>query len=79
MISVTVLTGLMKDHQLPERMKITWDETDEGEISHAERVFETYLREGWMAFGEGGKGMKQIFKFDATLAKIILVPPLGGG
>ena len=79
MVSVTVLTGLMKDHQLPERMKITWDETNGEQIFHAEKVFETYLQEGWMAFSEDGKGMRQIFKFDASLAKIILVPPLGGG
>ena len=79
MVSVRVLTGLMKDHQLPEGMNVTWDEMNEEQVSYAAGIFEEYLREGWMAFGEGGKGMKQIFKFDSSLAKIILIPPLGGG
>ena len=79
MISIKVLTALMRDYELPEGAKVTWDETDEVEVSRAEAIFQKYLREGWMAFSESGKERKQIFSFDPSLARIILVPPLGGG
>jgi hypothetical protein len=79
MISIRVLTALMKDYELPEGAKVTWDETDEAQVSRAEEIFQKYLREGWMAFSEDGKGRRQIFRFDASLTRIILVPPLGGG
>jgi len=79
MTSIKVSTGLMNDHQLPEGFKIIWDNANPKQVSHAAKVFETYLQEGWMAFNDSEKGNIQIFKFDANLAKIILVPPLGGG
>ena len=79
MISIKVLTALMKDYELPEGAKITWDKSDAAQVSHAEEVFRKYLREGWMAFSESGKERRQIFRFDPSLARIILVPPLGGG
>ena len=79
MISIKVLTALMRDYELPEGAKVTWDETDKEQVSHAERMFQKYLREGWMAFSESGKERKQIFTFDPSLARIVLVPPLGGG
>jgi len=79
MISIKVLTALMKDYELPEGAKVTWDEADMGEVSQAERIFQKYLKEGWMAFSESGRERKQIFSFDPSLVRIILVPPLGGG
>lgn len=79
MQAIKVLTTLMKDYELPEGAKVTWDEADEAQISHAEAMFQKYLREGWMAFSESGRERKQIFTFDPRLARIILVPPLGGG
>jgi len=79
MISIKVLTALMKDYELPEGAKVTWDEADMAQVSHAERIFQKYLKEGWMAFSESGRERKQIFAFDPSLARIILVPPLGGG
>jgi len=79
MISIRVLTGLMRDYELPEGAKVTWDEADPEQVSQAEGIFQKYLQEGWMAFSESGKERRQIFKFDPSLARIILVPPLGGG
>jgi len=79
MISIRVLTALMKDYELPEGAKVTWDEADAVQVSRAEEFFHKYLREGWMAFSESGKERKQIFSFDPSLVRIILVPPLGGG
>jgi len=49
------------------------------QVSNAERIFQNYLKEGWLAFGEGAKGKIQIFNFDPSLARIILMPPIGGG
>jgi len=79
MVSIRVLTGLMKDHALPEGTRIVWQEENEEQISHAREMFKEYLQEGWMAFSESSDGRKQIFAFDPRLARIILVPPLGGG
>ena len=78
MISIKVLTALMKDYELPEGTKVTWDEADAEQVSRAEEMFQKYLQEGWMAFSESGKERRQIFRFDPSLARIILVPPLGG-
>ncbi|MCJ7609272.1 hypothetical protein MUP00_06350 [Candidatus Bathyarchaeota archaeon] len=79
MVSIRVLTGLMKDHSLPEGTRIVWQEDNEEQTSHARETFKEYLREGWMAFSESRDGRRQIFAFDPGLARIILVPPLGGG
>jgi len=79
LIAIKVLTTLTKDYELPEDTKVTWDEVDAEQISRAEKIFQKYLQEGWMAFSEDGRGRKQIFKFDPSSARIILMPPLGGG
>ena len=78
-ISIKVSTALMKSYELPEGIKVTWKESDIEQISHAERVFYKYLKEGWIAYNEDGKGRKQIINFDPKLTKIILIPPIGGG
>jgi len=79
LVAIKVLTTLTRDHVLPEVAKVTWNEADVEQISHANKVFQEYLQEGWMAFSEDDNGRKQIFKFNPSLEKIILVPPLGGG
>jgi hypothetical protein len=79
MLSIRVLTALTRDHELPEGVKVRWEEGDREQTLKAEAVFNKYLRDGWMAFSETGKGRRQIFAFDPSLPRIILVPPLGGG
>lgn len=79
MISIKVLTALMKDYELPEGAKVTWDEDNVEEVSRAAEMFQKYLKEGWMAFSESQRGRKQVFKFNPGLARIVLMPPLGGG
>jgi hypothetical protein len=79
MISIKVLTALMKDYELPEGAKVTWDEANVEEVSRAAEMFQKYLQEGWMAFSESQTGRKQVFNFNPGLARIVLMPPLGGG
>lgn len=79
MVSIKVLTALTRDYMLPEGAKVTWDEVDAEQVAQAEGMFNQYLKDGWMAFSEGGKGRVQIFRFDSSLAEIVLIPPLGGG
>ncbi|MGD0330026.1 MAG: hypothetical protein ABSB40_06215 [Nitrososphaeria archaeon] len=79
MVTIKVLTSLMKDWNLPDNLKITWDRNDAQQVSRAEEVFKEYLKEGWLAFSEEADRRRQIFRFDAELNKIILIPPLGGG
>ena len=79
MVAIKVLTSLMKDWNLPDNLKILWDRNDSQQISRAEEAFKEYLDEGWLAFSEEAEGRRQIFRFDAKLNKIILIPPLGGG
>ena len=69
----------MRDHDLKEGKRLNWNENNSEEISRAEEMFESYLRDGWLAFSESKKGREQIFTFDYKLARIILMPPLGGG
>ncbi len=78
-VTIRVSTALMRSHELPEGLKVTWVESDKEQISHAERVFYRYLKEGWIAFNEDEKGKKQILRFDPRLTRIVLLPPLGGG
>jgi hypothetical protein len=79
MVAIKVLTSLMKDWSLPDNLKIAWDKNDAQQVFKAEEAFKEYLDEGWLAFSEEAEGRRQIFKFDAKLKKIILIPPLGGG
>jgi uncharacterized membrane protein len=79
MVAIKVLTSLMKDWNLPGNLKIAWDRNDAQQVSKAEEVFKEYLKEGWLAFSEESDRRRQIFRFDAELNKIILMPPLGGG
>ncbi len=79
LIAIKVLTTLTKDYGLPENIKITWNKSDAEQVSRAEKVFQKYLHEGWMAFSEDDGVRKQIFKFDSGSVRIMLIPPLGGG
>ena len=77
-MAITISTGMMRNHELPEGFKVAWVESDTEQVSYAEMVFNRYLNEGWIAF-EDGKEKKQILRFDPKLTKIILLPPIGGG
>ncbi len=78
-VSVRVSTAMMRSHELPGGLRVTWDEGSAEEVSRAEGEFYRYLREGWLAFIEGEDGKKQILRFDPKLPRIILIPPIGGG
>jgi hypothetical protein len=69
----------MTDHDLKEGKKLIWKENNDDEISDAKEMFQKYLQDGWLAFSESKKGREQIFDFDSKLARITLIPPLGGG
>jgi hypothetical protein len=79
MVSVRISTALMRNHELPEGLKVTWIESDTEQTSHAERVFYSYIKEGWIAFKVEEKEKKQILSFDPKLTRIVLIPPIGGG
>ncbi len=79
LVAIKVLTTLTKDYGLPEGIKITWSKSNAKQISRAEKMFQKYLHEGWMAFSEDDEVRKQIFKFDSGSSRIMLIPPLGGG
>ena len=74
-----ILTSLMTDHDLKEGKRLVWNENNDEEISDAEEMFQEYLQDGWLAFSESKKEREQIFNFDSKLARITLMPPLGGG
>jgi hypothetical protein len=78
-ITVTISTGMFRAHELPEGLRVSWSEFDTEQVSHAEKVFKSYIKEGWIAFSEVGKEKRQIMRFDPKLNKIVMLPPLGGG
>jgi hypothetical protein len=79
LIAIRISTSMMRNHELPEGFKVAWVESDAEQVSHAEKIFNRYINEGWIAFYEDGKEKKQILRFDPKLTKIILIPPIGGG
>ncbi len=78
-VTITVSTGMFRTHELPEGSSVSWSESDAEQVSQAKEFFNTYIKEGWMAFSEVGKEKRQILSFDPKLNKIILLPPIGGG
>lgn len=62
--------------------KLSWNADNEFEVANAREMFNKLVRDGnWSAFmmkWRGGTGEK-ITEFDPNAAKIILVPPIGGG
>ena len=51
-VTITISTGMFRAHELPEGIKVTWSESDTEQVSHAEKVFNSYIKEGWIAFSE---------------------------
>lgn len=62
--------------------KVIWDSKNADEVENAQKQFDTLVKvKKFAAFAVNKDGTKseQIRAFDATLEKIIFVPPLAGG
>jgi hypothetical protein len=61
--------------------KVVWDKKNKEEVATAEATFDRLTKKGFAAFSvdEDGTKDEKIKKFDPTLQKIILVPPMAGG
>ena len=79
LVTVTISTGMFRAHELPEGYKVTWSESDVEQVSNAAKIFNSYIKEGWIAYSEIEKEKRQILNFDPKLKKIVLLPPMGGG
>ena len=79
MMTVNIMRQLLKEWTLPDEAEVTWDVSNNQEVTYAEKKFGEYLAEGWIAFSDDDRGRIQIFDFDPKLEMIILMPPLGGG
>ena len=78
-VTVTISTGMFRAHELPEGSRFSWSESDAEQVSYAEKFFNRYIKEGWLAYSEVEKEKRQIIHFDPKLNKIVLLPPIGGG
>ena len=79
MTTLKIMRQLVKEWTLPDEMTISWDADNPQEVDAAEKTFQQYLGDGWMAFSDEPEGKRQIFTFNPTLKHIVLLPPLGGG
>jgi len=62
--------------------KYIWDPEDEQSVQRAQKTFDGYIKDGWVAFevGKGGKKTsRKVEEFDAELGKVIFVRQMGGG
>jgi hypothetical protein len=62
-------------------MPVAWDENNPDEIEQAQATFDSLTAKGYSAYSmskDGKKGL-QIKKFDKSLGRIQMVPPLVGG
>jgi hypothetical protein len=78
-ITLKIMTQLVKEWTKPDEMKVSWDVNKMEEIDYAKKKFLEYLADGWMAFSDEPEERRQIFEFNPKLKRIILIPPLGGG
>jgi hypothetical protein len=60
-------------------LRIIWKNNNVEEVFFAEKIFNEYIHQGWIAIGEIAGKKKQIFIFDPNLEKIILAPLMVGG
>lgn len=79
MRTLKIMRQLLKEWTLPDEMTVSWDVDNGEEVAIAEKKFQRYLAEGWLAYSDEPTGKRQIFKFDPNLERIVLLPPLGGG
>lgn len=62
--------------------KLMWDAGSREEVKAAREHFDALRRKSYLAFrAEGKEGLKgtQIDRFDESLERIIMVPPMVGG
>lgn len=79
MTTIQVMRHLLKEWRLPDSMTVSWNPHDAFEVERAAYKFHEYLKDGWMAFRDEPSGRTQIFTFDPSINRILLIPPLGGG
>ena len=79
MTTIQVMRHLLKEWRLPDPMTVSWNPHNAFEVAHATDKFHEYLQDGWMAFRDEPSGRTQIFTFDPSINRILLIPPLGGG
>ncbi len=79
LVTVRVSTSMMRIHELPEGLRVAWSESDAEQVLYVEGIFYKYLKEGWMAYSDSETGKQLILRFDPKLARIVLIPPIGGG
>lgn len=79
MTTIQVMRHLLKEWRLPDSMTVSWNPHDAFEVARAADKFHEYLQDGWMAFRDEPSGRTQIFTFDPSINRILLIPPLGGG
>lgn len=61
--------------------KYIWDSDNEDEIAAAQAAYEKLIKKNYIAYtvdADGEQGRK-IHRFDPSLGKIILIPPIVGG
>lgn len=61
---------------------IGWDPNSPDEIEQAQATFDSLRSKGYLAYKvnkEDGKKGEQLLKFDPTVERIIMAPPLVGG
>ena len=79
MTTIQVMRHLLKEWRLPDSMTVSWNPHNAFEVAHATDKFHEYLQDGWMAFRDEPSGRTQIFTFDPSINRILLIPPLCGG
>ncbi|MBI4319309.1 MAG: hypothetical protein HY675_12535 [Chloroflexi bacterium] len=74
-VSATVMPG----DDIGGDRRLSWDSENAAQVAEAEKVFDYYIRKGWVGLGEAGGKTSQVFVFDAGLDTITLVPMMMGG
>ena len=79
MMTLNIMRQTYKEWTLPDEAEISWDVSNNQEVTYAETKFREYLADGWIAYSDDHKGRIQIFDFNPKLERIVLMAPLGGG
>lgn len=61
--------------------KLIWDEDNQDEVDAAKDMFDKLKKKGYLAYSVNKKGDKGevLSKFDASVERIIMAPPMQGG
>jgi hypothetical protein len=74
--------GLMEMLDPSGDTKLIWDRRNKVEVNAAEDMFDQLIKKQYLAFqaeGDDGRKGKQIFKFDPSIERIIMVTRMVGG